>query len=95
MRASAPSLYQCYDNMYVPSSTHQLPNACDLNEDYARCVKGLEGQGVDCEELETQEGCNASLYTGDTVPGQRGLVSSTSSAHYSHACTNVCWIRRL
>ena len=52
------------------SSTHQLPNACVLNEDCARCLKGLKRQGVDCEELETQEGCNASLYTGDTVPGE-------------------------
>ena len=35
---------------------------------------------LNCEELETQEGCNASLYTGDIVPGQRALVSSTLSA---------------
>ena len=38
-----------------------------MNEECARCEKGLESENSNCDELEN---CNASIYDDDIEPGQ-------------------------
>ena len=38
-----------------------------MNEECARCEKGLESEDTTCDELEN---CNASIYDDDIEPGQ-------------------------
>ena len=56
--------------MFFNPCSCQLPNACELSEDCARCVKRLQGNDVDCDELEASPDCNATLYTEDVEPGE-------------------------
>ena len=64
---------------YYRSSGMQAPDLCQDIEECARCVKKLQSDDTDCQELINQ-GCNATLYTGNTDPGKTTMA--TLLGHY-------------